>query len=257
MYLESSSVDSPFPQRLVRPTTAERPWLYRRSETKFPPAAGYLDEGRRERQRRDSSVRPIVCPLPSLARSRASHRGVVAQVQNVSCLPQLGASLAPPCQPAHESTKTQINFKQVRRIPRRVMRKDRNAHTARTPVRIGSPPLVIVSRGSGRFAHRNAKKSQSRGGRPTTRKTAQCQSCQLHRWDEQRSPSPGGRREALCARDEAFVSTMDMAARTCTCLARETNANPRHRTYIYGSPPSLGGLAPIGGCRVVEPPSRL
>lgn len=50
-----------------------------------------------------------------------------------SCLPQLGSSLAPPCQPAQESTKTQINFKQVRRIPRRVMRKDRNTHAHTSP----------------------------------------------------------------------------------------------------------------------------
>lgn len=78
---------------------------------------------------RDSFVHPIVCPMPSLARSRASHWGVVAQVQNAPLFAQLGASLAPRCQPAWKSTKPQINFKQDGRIPRRVMRKDRNTHT--------------------------------------------------------------------------------------------------------------------------------
>lgn len=122
MYLKSPSVDSPFPQRLVQPSTAES--LGCTADQKpTPPADGYLKE---RKTKRDSPVRPIVCALPSLARSRASHRGVAAQVQNAALSSQLGRSLAPPCQPGWDGTKTQIKFKQLKRIPRRVMRKDRN-----------------------------------------------------------------------------------------------------------------------------------
>lgn len=150
MYLEPASVDSPFPQRLVRPTTAEKALAVLPIRNQIP-----LQPGTSTAAGEKGFVHPSYCvpsAQPCTVTGVASGRCRTGPER--SCLPQLGSSLAPPCQPAQESTKTQINFKQVRRIPRRVMRKDRNnAHAHLSG--LDRPPRHC-SRGSGRFAHRGA-----------------------------------------------------------------------------------------------------
>ena len=224
---------------------------------------------------RDSFVRPIVCPMPSLARPRASHRGVVALVQNAALWPGWAPASHRPASRHGGAQKTQINFKQVRRIPRRVMRKDRNTHAhththihtsqirSRTCLRVKIAPLVICPRGSGRFAHRGieggvsgqgkgAAQKVDRGGRPTTRPDTLSPALPAHRWTTGALTARGG--EALCVHDEASSRQRTLLRVQCASPVKQMPALVTVPTYMDRL---AGGLAPIGGCRVVEPPSRL
>lgn len=223
MYLESSSVDSPFPQRLVRPTTAEKPWLYCRSETKSPLQPG--TSTRATRKEREGFVRPSYC-LPSAQPCTVTGvaLGRCCTGPERSCLPQLGASLAPPCQPAHESTQTQINFKQVRRIPRRVMRKDRNAHAH--PHLSGSdhpPSPSSLFPGKRAIRPSECERGVSGQGRARAEEADRNPDRQTGRQAASPASSPMGRaalsqprgNKALCVQDEASSQQWTCCAYVC------------------------------------------
>lgn len=85
MYLESASVDSPFPQRLVRPTTAESLGCTADQKPNAP-AAGYLDGGGRE------GIRPFIllCALCPALHGHGRRIGALSHRSRTLLSPPVG-----------------------------------------------------------------------------------------------------------------------------------------------------------------------